>query len=393
MANDVNLSASIRTNLLSLQRTNSLFDRTSERLSTGKKVNSALDGASPFFTARDLNNRANDLAALKDGMGQAIQTLKTADKAITSITALVGQAKTLAEQAKEASSQVSRISSATAASAAATAGSTLTTAFGGTAGFSTTNEFMITVTGGGVTTIAYTAGMTITSLTTMISAVDTGITASFNTTNQKIEITASAGVTVTLDSGATGKFGGHIFTAAEAGSTTVFGSTGTGTNVATLEADFEKVMAEINKLYADAGYKGINLLNGNNLDVTTNENSATLTITGTTLNVTGLKFSATTVDWTTSASIDTSIAEAGSALTTLRSTAPSFSTDLSLLQTRETFTDDLIQTLEAGAGLLVNANLEEESANLLALQTRQALGTSSLSFANQTQQSVLQLFR
>ena len=64
-----------------------------------------------------------------------------------------------------------------------------------------------------------------------------------------------------------------------------------------------------------------------------------------------------------------------------------------MLQTREAFTTEIIETLEAGAGLLVNANLEEESANLLALQTRQALGTSSLSFANQAQQSVLQLFR
>ena len=66
MAQDVNLSASIRTNLLSLQRTNELFERTSERLSTGLKVNSALDGTSAFFSAKSLNNRASDLAALKD---------------------------------------------------------------------------------------------------------------------------------------------------------------------------------------------------------------------------------------------------------------------------------------------------------------------------------------
>ncbi len=66
---------------------------------------------------------------------------------------------------------------------------------------------------------------------------------------------------------------------------------------------------------------------------------------------------------------------------------------MGLLTTREDFTKELIETLEAGAGLLVNASLEEESANLLALQTRQSLGTSALTFANQVQNSVLQLFR
>ena len=95
MAQDVNLSASIRTNLLSLQSTNKLFERTSERLSTGLKVNSALDGTSAFFSAKSLNNRASDLAALKDGMGQAIQTLKAADKGIAALESLVDQAKLL----------------------------------------------------------------------------------------------------------------------------------------------------------------------------------------------------------------------------------------------------------------------------------------------------------
>ena len=76
MAQDINLSASIRTNLLSLQSTNALFERTSERLSTGLKVNSALDGTSAFFTARSLNNRAGDLAELKDGMGRLFRLLR-----------------------------------------------------------------------------------------------------------------------------------------------------------------------------------------------------------------------------------------------------------------------------------------------------------------------------
>ena len=383
MATDINLSASIRTNLLSLQQTNALFERTSERLSTGLKVNSALDGTSAFFTARSLNNRAGDLAELKDGMGQAIQTLKAADKGIEALTQLVSQAKTIAEQAKEASAQVSKIESTVAASTTNTAATLMSAAFG--SALSLTNTFIIAVNGAGTTTILFSATNTIQSVMDQITAADTAITATYNTTTDKIEIAGTAGTEVTI-SATSANFG-------IAAGTTVFGSTGSGSSVTDLEADFEKVMAEMNKIYQDAGYKGVNLINGNDLTVTTNENSTTQVISSATLNVTGVGFSAATVSWSTASNIDTSITEAGTALSTLRTTSSGFAADLGLLTTREDFTGELIETLEAGAGLLVNASLEEESANLLALQTRQSLGTSALTFANQVQQSVLQLFR
>jgi len=383
MATDINLSASIRTNLLSLQQTNALFERTSERLSTGLKVNSALDGTSAFFTARSLNNRAGDLAELKDGMGQAIQTLKAADKGIEALTQLVSQAKTIAEQAKEASAQVSKIESTVAASTTNTAATLMSAAFG--SALSLTNTFIIAVNGAGTTTILFSATNTIQSVMDQITAADTAITATYNTTTDKIEIAGTAGTEVTI-SATSANFG-------VAAGTTVFGSTGSGSSVTDLEADFEKVMTEMNKIYQDAGYKGINLINGNDLTVTTNENSTTQVISSATLNVTGVGFTAATVTWSTASNIDTSITEAGTALATLRTTASGFSADLGLLNTREDFTGEIIETLEAGAGLLVNASLEEESANLLALQTRQSLGTSALTFANQVQNSVLQLFR
>ena len=383
MATDINLSASIRTNLLSLQQTNALFERTSERLSTGLKVNSALDGTSAFFTARSLNNRAGDLAELKDGMGQAIQTLKAADKGIEALTQLVSQAKTIAEQAKEASAQVSKIESTVAASTTNTAATLMSAAFG--SALSLTNTFIIAVNGAGTTTILFSATNTIQSVMDQITAADTAITATYNTTTDKIEIAGTAGTEVTI-SATSANFG-------IAAGTTVFGSTGSGSSVTDLEADFEKVMAEMNKIYQDAGYKGVNLINGNDLTVTTNENSTTQVISSATLNVTGVGFTAATVSWSTASNIDTSITEAGTALSTLRTTSSGFAADLGLLTTREDFTGELIETLEAGAGLLVNASLEEESANLLALQTRQSLGTSALTFANQVQNSVLQLFR
>ena len=383
MAQDVNLSASIRTNLLSLQRTNELFERTSERLSTGLKVNSALDGTSAFFTARSLNNRAGDLAELKDGMGQAIQTLKAADKGIEALTQLVSQAKTIAEQAKEASAQVSKIESTVAASTTNEATTMVTAMFGSS--ISITNTFILAVNGAGTTTITFSVTNNVQSILDQITATDTSITATYNTTTDKIEIAGEAGTELTI-SATSANFG-------IAAGTTVFGSTGSGSSVTDLEADFEKVMTEMNKIYQDAGYKGVNLINGNDLTVTTNENSTTQVISSTTLNVTGIGFSGATVSWSTASNIDTSITEAGTALSNLRTTSSGFAADLGLLTTREDFTGELIETLEAGAGLLVNASLEEESANLLALQTRQSLGTSALTFANQVQQSVLQLFR
>jgi len=382
MAQDINLSASIRTNLLSLQSTNALFERTSERLSTGLKVNSALDGSSAYFTAKSLNNRAGDLAALKDGMGQAIQTLKAADKGIEALTTLVSQAKTIAEQAKEASAQTSKIESTVAASTTNTLATLMSAAF---TSLSVTNTFIIAVNGAGTTTITFSATNTIASIVDQITAADTAITASYNTTTDKIEIAASAGTEVTITT-TSANFG-------VATGTTVFGSTGSGSSVTDLEADFEKVMAEMNKIYQDAGYKGVNLINGNDMTVTTNESSTTVVVSSSTLNVTGLGFTAATVAWSTASNIDTSITEASTALSKLRTTASGFSADLGLLNVREDFTGEIIETLEAGAGLLVNASLEEESANLLALQTRQSLGTSSLTFANQVQNSVLALFR
>ena len=98
---DISLTASMRSNLLSLQNTQSLMDMTQERLSTGKKVNSAIDNPSSYYTAQGLTNRASDLEALLDSMGQGIQTLKAANEGIESITSFVQQAKAVANTARD----------------------------------------------------------------------------------------------------------------------------------------------------------------------------------------------------------------------------------------------------------------------------------------------------
>ena len=93
------LSASVRQNLLSLQSTADLLATTQNRLSTGKKVNSALDNPTNFFTAQGLDNRASDISNLLDGIGNGVQILQAANTGITSLQSLVDSAKSIANQA------------------------------------------------------------------------------------------------------------------------------------------------------------------------------------------------------------------------------------------------------------------------------------------------------
>src|SRR5262249_12797940 len=97
--NDIPLTSGIRSNLLLLQSTQTLLDRTQERLSTGNKVNSALDGPVAYFAAKGLNQRADDLSALKDSIGQSSSTIQTANQAETSISDLLDKAQALINQA------------------------------------------------------------------------------------------------------------------------------------------------------------------------------------------------------------------------------------------------------------------------------------------------------
>src|ERR1700686_1654707 len=99
---DITLSAGVRQNLLSLQSTAALLTSTQNRLATGKKVNSAFDNPTSFFTSQSLTNRANSLSSLLDQVGQAQQTLQAANQGLTSITSLLQQALSITQQALEA---------------------------------------------------------------------------------------------------------------------------------------------------------------------------------------------------------------------------------------------------------------------------------------------------
>src|SRR5437868_1940283 len=96
---DIVLTASVRQNLLSLQSTADLLSTTQTRLATGKKVNSALDNPTNFFTAAGLDARASDINNLLDGIGNGVQVIQAANTGITSLQKLVDTAKSIANQA------------------------------------------------------------------------------------------------------------------------------------------------------------------------------------------------------------------------------------------------------------------------------------------------------
>src|SRR5690242_4221276 len=95
----VTLTAATRQNLLSLQGTADLLSSTQNRLSTGKKVNSALDDPTSFFTSQSLSGRSGDLGSLLNGISNGVQTIQAANQGITSIQKLVDSAKSTANQA------------------------------------------------------------------------------------------------------------------------------------------------------------------------------------------------------------------------------------------------------------------------------------------------------
>ena len=102
---DVTLSAGVRQNLLSLQKTAELMSLTQNRLATGKKVNSALDNPSNFFTSVALQARASDLSSLLDAMSSGIKVLETTDNGLKAITRTVESMQSTVRQARQDKSE------------------------------------------------------------------------------------------------------------------------------------------------------------------------------------------------------------------------------------------------------------------------------------------------
>ena len=276
-ASGITLTSGMRQNLFSLQSTQVLMERTQTRLSSGKRINTALDDPINFFTAQEHTLRATDLASRKDAMSEAIQTVKAANNGIEGITDLIANAKSLAQSAMSARS---------------------------------------------------------------------------------------------------------------------------ATEADTYQSQYEVVLSQIDQIAADSGYKGINLLTDDSITVqfapTTDDSSLAIegfdacSASGGIDLTTGGSWS--TADAGCSTTISIAITHLDDARDELRTESKKLATNLGIVTARQDFTTNMINTLEEGSAALVNADLNEEGANMLMLQTRQALGTTSLSMASQAAQSVLRLF-
>ncbi|WP_024578283.1 flagellar hook protein, partial [Afipia sp. OHSU_I-C6] len=194
------LSASVRQNLLSLQSTADLLSTTQTRLATGKKVNTALDNPTNFFTAAGLDSRASDINNLLDGIGNGVQVLQAANTGITSLQKLVDTAKSIANQALQTTVGYSSKSAVTTtAIAGATADDlrgTSTAGTAATAGVLTAGAFStIDVSGTGSAGSAATAATTFTG--SGFSALDVssgsvGFTLNVDGTSTNVTIDAAA---------------------------------------------------------------------------------------------------------------------------------------------------------------------------------------------------------
>ena len=375
---DISLTASMRSNLLSLQQTQSLMDTTQERLSTGKKVNSAIDNPSSYYTAQSLTNRASDLNALLDSMGQGIQTIQAANEGIEAITDFVQQAKALANTARDNATVKGTTSSGTYTAANDT--KNITVKIEGVAD----QDIKVTLTDTdsleqAATKIAKALNDDTDGVKDAEDTVIGGFTATVE--NGQIKISNSKGIVANVS--------GTIF------GITFNGEIGNSTRTTSMK-QYNEILDQIDQLAKDSGYKGFNLLQGNSLKVVFNEDrSSYLTINGTFADTSdeGLKISRAE-DWTNpdNEAIDASISELENAITSLRNMASEFGNNYSIVENRENFTESLINVLEEGSDKLTLADMNEESANMLALQTRQQLAINSLSLASQAAQSVLSLF-
>lgn len=385
----VTLTAALRSNLLSLQGTQRLLDSTQLKLATGKKVNSALDDPNAFFAAQSLNNRASDLTRLLDGIGQGVQSLKAADEGIKSLTSFLEQAQATAQEALDQanSATTAAVVAGVAAGFTSTEAADITTIAGVTAA----DTFSIQLDSGPVTTFTVGAGESLQDLADQINQLD-GIKATVEagTTagNSRIRLQSLQGQDITMAE-VTGTSGASIFGAGAIATTT--GAAGAPADQTSLESTFTEVLSQIDDLVGDAGYRGTNLLNGSSLTVNFNEDStSSLTISGVTYTATGLGITQTTFADATEA--QAAITQISAALDTVRAQSRTFGNNLSIIQARQDFTESLVNVLKEGSDKLTLADKNEEGANLLALQTSQQLGITSLSLASQANQSVLRLF-
>ncbi|UGY15958.1 flagellin [Bradyrhizobium septentrionale] len=387
---DIILSSSVRQNLLSLQSTADLLSTTQNRLATGKKVNTALDNPTNFFTAQSLDNRASDINNLLDGIGNGVQVLQAANTGITSLQKLVDTAKSIANQVLQSPTGYTTRSQVTSNAAL---GGTSANLVDGT-----------TIKSGDVLSIAASAGQpaftftfgasnSLAQLNSSLAA--SNLTATLDSSNKLVISTTNDAASSTIGAVTFTNTGGGTATFSAAGTAPVADSASQSARAA-LVTQYNNTIAQITTTAQDASFNGINLLNGDSLKLTFNETGkSTLSITGVTFNAAGLGLNSLTAgtDFLDNNSANKVLTALGTASSSLRSEASTLGSNLSIVQIRQDFSKNLINVLQTGSSNLTLADTNEEAANSQALSTRQSIAVSALALANQSQQSVLQLLR
>jgi len=402
------LSASVRQNLLSLQSTADLLASTQNALATGKKVNSALDNPTNFFTAQSLDNRASDIGNLLDSIGNGVQVLQAANTGITSLQKLVDSAKSIANQVLQSSvgySTKANVSvTGTGTGTGATVASNLNAGkLGGSVLTFKTSSGTLAVTIG--STFASASGSatvnTLDQLNSVLASNGVALTASLSSTADTLTFTSTNdAASQTISSTGTAPTGAGVdITATTATVGTVNAAVADPTSQTTranLVSQYNTVIQQITTTAQDSSFNGVNLLNGDNLKLTFNETGkSSLNIAGVTFSATGLGLSTLAVgtDFLDSTSANSILSKLSTAANTLRSEASALGSNLSVVQIRQDFNKTLINVLQTGSSNLTLADTNQEAANSQALSTRQSIAVSALALANQSQQSVLQLLR
>ena len=411
MTQSITLTASMRSNLASLKNIQGQMDTTQNRLSTGKKVNSAIDNASSYYQSRSLSNRAADLDSLLDSMGQGIQTIQAANEGIEAVTSYIEQAKSIASSAfgldSTAEDYVTQLTNYenqfnqivkeidTLAKDSSYQGINLLTKGKLTVMFNETRTHWLDVQGKDIVgdmaadEIGFKAAEWTKGGETEAAALEAAKEATA-TAKENME-TAATTVEDALGTPATDITADNL--------ATKIATTGKSVYSKVTDADGISTYTKLStgaSFDANATYYFVDTDATIDTKIDTYQNETTGKVKLYKDAVEAQKTAQTNYDNTirssASEAIDASLDAVAKATNYLRDYASELGNNFSIIETRQNFTDAVIDVLETGSDNLVLADMNEESANYLALQTRQQLAINSLALSSQSAQSVLSLF-
>jgi len=372
------LSPSARTGVQTLKALDTLFNKSSERLATGRKVNRASDDPVAFFTASSLNSRAGDLNRVVERIDISLNTVKAAEVGIRALEGLVRVAQAIVTSAASLP-----VAQPTATGTLNVSGQGDVTALSGVA-----DGDQISVQAGSTAavTITISSGQSSEDLLAQLNAVDNVEAALTN--SDALQISTTNGENLTLSNVSGSSLAGLGLTAG-----TFDQSTAVSVERSAKAAEFDAVLQQISQLAGDSSFLGVNLLSGDSPVIPFNESgTSSLTLKGADSSASGLGIAQVANGFGTNADIAAASADLNTALGSLRGFSSRLSTEFSVAQTRSSFTTQLSNVLQSGADGLTLADANEEGASLLALQARKSFAAASFSISQNSERGVLSLF-